>query len=241
MNVLIVYAHPEPKSFNGALKDLAVSELTALGHLVKVSDLYAMNFKAVADRGDFETVLDENFLKYQMEQRNAAKENGFSEDIRAEQEKLLWADFVIFQFPLWWYSVPAILKGWFDRVFASGFVYGRGIGRYDSGGLKGRKAMLSTTTGSPKHAYTPYGMDGDIYEKILYHINHGMLYFAGLEPVEPFIAWTPAHDANDREQYLEEFKQRLHNLSDIPSIPYHPSSHYDENHQLKNEYRQNHQ
>ncbi|MED4886573.1 NAD(P)H-dependent oxidoreductase [Lysinibacillus fusiformis] len=232
----MVYAHPEPKSFNGALKDLAISELTALGHQVKVSDLYEMNFKAVADSNDFIKRENNDFLKYAVEQKNAVKTNSFSKDIQEEQEKLVWADFVIFQFPLWWYSVPAILKGWFDRVFASGFVYARDM-RYDTGGLKGRKAMLSITTGSPKEAYTPYGMDGDINEKILYHINHGMLYFAGLEPVEPFIAWTPSHDEEDRKSYLEEYKRRLHHLLEIPSIPYHPHSHYDAKHQLKSEYR----
>ncbi|MGE7840004.1 NAD(P)H-dependent oxidoreductase [Lysinibacillus sp. NPDC093712] len=236
MNILIVYAHPEPKSFNGALKDLAISELTALGHHVKVSDLYEMNFKAVADSNDFINRENNDFLKYAVEQKNAVKTNSFSKDIQEEQEKLVWADFVIFQFPLWWYSVPAILKGWFDRVFASGFVYARDM-RYDTGGLKGRKAMLSITTGSPKEAYTPYGMDGDINEKILYHINHGMLYFAGLDPVEPFIAWTPSHDEEGRKSYLEEYKRRLHHLLEIPTIPYHPHSHYDENHQLKSEYR----
>ncbi|WP_235949966.1 hypothetical protein [Paenibacillus apii] len=46
--------------------------------------------------------------------------------------------------------------------------------------------MVSTTTGSPREAFTPYGMDGDIHEKILYRIHHGMLYFAGFEPVEPY-------------------------------------------------------
>ena len=236
MNVLIVYAHPEPKSFNGALKDLAVSELTTLGHEVKVSDLYSMNFKAVADREDFINLKNEEFFKYAVEQKHAVHTNGFSEDIRVEQEKLVWADFVIFQFPLWWYSVPAILKGWFDRVFASGFIYAKDM-RYDTGGLKGRKAMLSITTGSPKHAYTQFGMDGDIHEKILYHINHGMLYFSGMEPVEPFIVWTPSHDENERKRYLEEYKSRLQNLSKIQTIPYHPHSHYDESHQLKKEYR----
>ncbi|BCG57390.1 NAD(P)H-dependent oxidoreductase [Paenibacillus sp. URB8-2] len=237
MNVLIVYAHPEPKSFNGALKDLAVAALTAEGHQVQVSDLYAMNFKAAADRDDFMMPENPDFFKYQLEQGHASRTNSFSQDIKEEQEKLLWADFVIFQFPLWWYSVPAILKGWFDRVFASGFVYGQGIGRYDQGGLKGRKAMVSTTTGSPRQAYTPYGMDGDIHEKILYHIHHGMLYFAGFEPVEPFIAWTPARDEEARNRYLDEYKKRLQNLSAIPSIPYHPTAHYDEHHQLKIEYR----
>ncbi|AHV95745.1 NAD(P)H dehydrogenase, quinone family, Nqo1-like protein [Paenibacillus sabinae T27] len=144
---------------------------------------------------------------------------------------------MIFQFPLRWYSVPAILKGWFDRVFASGFVYGQGIGRYDKGGLKGRKAMVSTTTGSPREAFTPYGMDGDIHEKILYPIHHGMLYFAGFEPVEPFITWTPARDEEARIRYLDEYKKQLQNFSAIPSILYHPTSHYDEHHQLKTEYR----
>ncbi|MFJ5625669.1 NAD(P)H-dependent oxidoreductase [Peribacillus loiseleuriae] len=235
MNVLIIYAHPEPKSFNGALKNLAVSELTSLGHQVKVSDLYAMNFKAVADSDDFLMRQDKDFLKYAREQKNAVKTNNFTKDIQEEQEKLLWADFVIFQFPLWWYSVPAILKGWFDRVFASGLVY-TGEKCYDAGGLKGRKAMLSITTGSPKQAYGPYGIDGDIHEKILYPINSG-LYFAGLEPVEPFIAWTPSHDEADRERYLEEYKGRLQQLLDIPSIPYHPQSHYNEEYQLKMEYR----
>ncbi|WKA60282.1 NAD(P)H-dependent oxidoreductase [Planococcus shenhongbingii] len=236
MNVLIVYAHPEPQSFNGALKDLAVSELTKLGHQIKVSDLYAMNFKAVADGGDFQQRQDERFLKYAVEQKHAVKTESFSRDIEEEQEKLVWADFVIFQFPIWWYSMPAILKGWFDRVYASGFIYTR-ENRYDSGGLKGRKAMLSVTTGTPKGAYMPNGMDGDIHEKILYHINHGMLYFSGMQPVEPFISWTPSHDEEERKMYLEAYKQRLHSLSEQPIISYHPKAHYDENHQLKKEYQ----
>ncbi|MGC4018163.1 MAG: NAD(P)H-dependent oxidoreductase [Muricomes sp.] len=237
MNVLIVYAHPEPKSFNGALKDLAVSTLTAQGHQVQVSDLYDMKFKCAADKADFTKCSNPDFLKYAVEQKHACASDGFVPDIKEEQEKLRWADFVIFQFPLWWYSVPAILKGWFDRVFASGFVYGAEIGRYDTGGLKGRRAMLSLTTGSPREAYTPLGMDGDIYEKILYHINHGMLYFSGMEPVQPFIAWTPSRDAGERKKYLEEYKTVLEHLEDRPSITYHPHSHYDNEHQLLPEYQ----
>lgn len=235
MNVLIIYAHPEPQSFNGALKNLAVSELTSLGHQVKVSDLYAMNFKAVADRDDFLMRQDYDFFKYAAEQKNAVKTNSFTKDIQEEQEKLLWADFVVFQFPMWWYSMPAILKGWVDRVFAAGFAYSSDM-QYDTGGLKGRKAMLSITTGYPKPGYSSYGIDGDIHERILHHINRA-LYFAGLEPVEPFIAWSPSHDKADRERYLEEYKWRLQKLLEIPSIPYHPQSHYDEKYQLKMEYR----
>lgn len=73
--------------------------------------------------------------------------------------------------------------------------------------LKGRKAMLSATIGFPKHAYTSYGMDDDIHERILYHINHGMLCFASLEPVEPFIAWTPSHPEEKRKHYFEKYNR----------------------------------
>ena len=49
-----------------------------------------------------------------------------TDDAKTEIEKLLWADTLILQFPLWWFSMPAILKGWVDRVFAYGFAYGVG-------------------------------------------------------------------------------------------------------------------
>ena len=66
-NVLIVHAHPEPKSLTSALKDLAVETLTAQGHTVQVSDLYAANWKAVADRGDFLAQAQPDRLSYAAE------------------------------------------------------------------------------------------------------------------------------------------------------------------------------
>lgn len=236
MNALIVYAHPEPKSFNGALKDLAVRVLTEQGHQVQVSDLYAMNFKAVADRGDFAELSNSEFFKYQLEQIHASQNGLFSPDIAAEMEKLRWADFVLFQFPLWWFSVPAILKGWIDRVFAMGFVYGGGMW-YDKGGLKGKKAMLSLTTGGPDHIYSKDGINGDI-DQILFPIHHGMLFFSGMEVLPPFIAWSVASVSDEqRERYLEEFKQRLLTIDSTKPISFHPLSHYGENLRLKDDYK----
>ena len=116
MNVLIVYAHPEPRSLNGSLKDFAVNHLQQAGHQVQVSDLYAMQWKAPLDAADtlappvgahFDATLDSRFA-YDNQLQAA--------DIAAEQEKLRWADTVIFQFPLWWFSMPAIMKDWVDRV-----------------------------------------------------------------------------------------------------------------------------
>ena len=123
MRVLIVYAHPEPTSFNGAMKDLAVETLTAAGHSVTVSDLYAQGFNPVAGAHDFTHRADPARLDLGAEQANAARTAGFAPDVQAEIDKLMAADFLLLQFPFWWYSVPAMLKGWIDRVFAYGVAY----------------------------------------------------------------------------------------------------------------------
>jgi NAD(P)H dehydrogenase (quinone) len=232
VNVLIVYAHPEPRSFNGALRDLAVATLKEQGHEVKVSDLYAMNFKAVADRGDFMQQANPDFFKYQAEQQHAHLTGTLSPDITAEHEKLQWADTVIFQFPLWWFTVPAILKGWFDRVFTMGFVYGGGKW-YDKGGLQGKKAMLSVTVGNVASAYSTRGINGDI-NAILFPIHHGMLFFSGMEVLEPFLVWGINRVSDEeRKQYLSGYKERLMNLNAVPSLRFHPLADYDEHFELK--------
>lgn len=123
MNVLIVFAHPEPKSFNGALFDTAVRELQAAGHEVVTSDLYRMGFDPVSDRQNFTSVLDADYLKLQAEETHATACAGFAPEIETELRKLEACDLLILQFPLWWFGLPAILKGWVDRVMAMGRTY----------------------------------------------------------------------------------------------------------------------
>ena len=124
MQILIVYAHPEPTSFNAAMKDLAVETLTAQGHSVVVSDLYAMGWNAVAGPQDVTGARsDTSRFSLAREQTHAMEQGNIAVDIAAEQAKLTAADLVIFQFPIWWFGMPAILKGWADRVFARGFAY----------------------------------------------------------------------------------------------------------------------
>lgn len=110
-NVLIVYAHPEPKSFNAALCARAASALTAAGHDVTVSDLYGEGFDPLAGRHDFTTVADPDRFHYQTEQAHAARHGGFSAELAREQARVEAADLLVLQFPLWWGGVPAILKG----------------------------------------------------------------------------------------------------------------------------------
>src|SRR5690606_21323041 len=124
MNVLIIYAHPEPGSFVGKMKTTAIDTLKRHGHHIQISDLYEMDFKAVADYNDFLNPVGRGNFDLHEEQLNASRNNSFTSDIIAEQHKLLWAHMVLFMFPLWWYSVPGILKGWIDRVLANGFAYG---------------------------------------------------------------------------------------------------------------------
>lgn len=124
MQVLIVYAHPEPKSFNGAMKELAVETMRAAGHEVVVSDLYAMGFNPVTGPADFQGErADPAFLSIATEQARAFETGTLAADIVAEQEKVRRADLLILQFPIWWFGMPAIMKGWADRVFARGFAY----------------------------------------------------------------------------------------------------------------------
>ena len=159
--VFIVHAHHEPKSFNGALTEAAWEALLANGHEVRISDLYAMDFDPISDRRNFKGVGDADYLKYEAEESFATQEGGFAEDIEAEPEKLDWCDVLIFQLPLWWFGLPAILKGWVDRIFAMDRIYGGGRW-FDDRYFKGKCAMLSLTTGGGPEPFSEGGITGEI-------------------------------------------------------------------------------
>jgi len=212
MKILIVYVHHEQKSFTNALKDLAVKTLSEQGHEIQVSDLYAQKFKAVADERDFKNLTSKDYVNYMMEQKTAAATDTFADDIKSEQEKVKWADFILIQTPIWWFSVPAILKGWFDRVFATGVTWDFGA-IYDKGLLRGKKGMLAITTGGPFELYQPDGAHQATIEQVLYPINRGTLYFCGMDVLPPFVAWSVFQAGDEgRKKYLDEYKQRLLDL-----------------------------
>jgi NAD(P)H dehydrogenase (quinone) len=219
VRVLVVHAHPEPRSFCSALKDLALEALPAAGHEVALSDLYAMGWKAVADAADFSERADPAFLKYQAEQRRAAETGGFSADIAAEMEKLRRADGVILNFPMWWFGLPAILKGWIDRVLAVGFAYGGGRW-FDTGPLRGRRAMVAMTTGGLPDRFSDGGLFGPI-ATVLHPLRVGTLNFVGLDTVEPFIAWGAAQVSPERRAaYLAAYRERLLGFETAPLEPF---------------------
>jgi len=121
MKILYVYAHPEPKSFNAALKDTALDALKEKGHEVKLSDLYAMKFHPGLKASDFPERKKPDVFNPFFEAILASKSGTFAPDIKEEMEKVKWADLIIFQFPIYFTAMSAIMKGWIDRVLAPGF------------------------------------------------------------------------------------------------------------------------
>jgi NAD(P)H dehydrogenase (quinone) len=215
MKILIVLAHPEHQSFNGAMFRTAVETLSKEGHEVKTSDLHAMAFDPVSGRHNFLAAKDSDYFKQQIEEMHATETYGFAEDIETEIQKLEWCDLMIWQFPLWWFGLPGILKGWVDRVFAMGRTYG-GDRIYANGVFKGKRALLSLTTGGPVPAYLKGGFNGDIHA-ILRPVQRGMLQFVGFEVLAPQIAYGPARlQQAQRFELLAAYAERLKTVAGEP-------------------------
>jgi len=209
MNVLIVLAHPEPKSFNGALFDTAVKALSAAGHTVATSDLYRMGFDPVSDRHDFTTVKEPDLLKPKIEEMYATEVGGLSPDIEAEFQKVKAADLMIWQFPLWWFGLPAILKGWVGRVFAMAGPYGHND---EAGSFKDKRVLLSLTTGGRQDACALESSNGDL-DAILRPIQRGILEFTGFSVLRPEVHWQPVQaGAAERQLWLAAWRDRLRSI-----------------------------
>ena len=228
MNVLIVHAQPEPTSLTRGLVDESVRVLREQGHTVSLSDLYGMRWKAVYDADDFPVRANRERLCFITESGHAYSTAQQSPDVESEQRKLLAADALILQFPLWWFSMPAILKGWVDRVFAYGLAYGyRGEGnryRYGAGGLQGKRAMLCVTVGGPAEDYLPRGINGPL-DQLLFPITHGTLFFAGMEVLRTHAIYGSGHISTSRVPAEKAaWRRRLTHLFDEPPIPFRPQN-----------------
>jgi NAD(P)H dehydrogenase (quinone) len=217
MKVFVVYWHPEPQSFNAAMFRAAHQALTNAGHEVRTSDLDAMRFDPVSGRKNFTAVKDPDYFKPQIEEMYASENGGFSPEVEAEIGKLEWCDLMIWQFPLWWFGLPAALKGWVDRVFAMGRVYGGGR-IYQSGAFRGKRAFLSLTTGGPEDAYRRGQFNGDI-AGILRPIQRGMLQFVGFEVLSPQIVYGPVRMNDEQRRHaLAAYAERLQKIDLEPPI-----------------------
>ncbi|WP_251623586.1 NAD(P)H-dependent oxidoreductase [Odoribacter lunatus] len=161
---LVVFCHPNPKSLSAAYRDELKRLTEKSGHRFVERNLYSIGFNPVLGSGDFEA-----FGRREM-----------PEDIRTEQEYVKEADLITFIYPIWWTGMPALMKGYIDRVFARGFAYDAGAG----GGIKklltGKKAIVLNNTGTPYEEYENSGM----LQAMRKCSDVGILEFCGLEVVE---------------------------------------------------------
>lgn len=209
-HVLWVLAHPRPDSLNGRLRDSGTAQLRATGWEVAESDLYAMDWDS--------TLVDEG-----------------GADVEAEQAKLLAADLVVLQFPLWWYGPPAILKGWIDRVFQAGFGYdivdtvtGRAR-KYGDGLLAGKRALTVVTAGDRPASLQPRGISGSITD-VLWPLLHGTYWYTGMLPLRPqLITGTGDFGVDEVVAQEQQLVDRLAGVMTEEPIGYLPmdDDHYD--------------
>lgn len=222
MNILFVYAHDDPKSFVAAMHNRALSYFEKNGHHTSVSDLYASGFQAVAAKWDF-NVSGGAHQNYMLEQKRVSEndnENGFAEDIKQEIAKVRNADLIIFAFPLWWSAPPAIMKGWFDKVFALGVAWDSNH-RYGTGLLRGKQALVVAGAGDPEELYSESGIHGATIVQHLYPLLHSTIAHAGFDVHKPFVATglTMAND-EDRQNHLSKLDDYLIKVVESPEFIY---------------------
>lgn len=157
---LIVLAHPDRRSFNGAWAEATAKAAEAQGDTVLWSDLYEMNFHPAEAAARYDAWGDGQFdpLKAQ-EQR--AEAGALPSEVATEITKVRAADRIVFHFPLWWFAPPAILKGWFDRALVHGALHSVDQ-RFDRGLCRGKSALFCVTTGARASESAHNGKEGDV-------------------------------------------------------------------------------
>lgn len=191
MKVLVVYAHPNPRSFNHAVLDAFCKGLEQAGHTHEVVDLYALGFDPRLTAAEFAQLI-------------SAQET--APEVREQQGRVAWADALAFVFPVVWMGFPAILKGWIERVFSIGFAYrvdeagarGNLEGRF--GLLKHTKALLLSTTHWSEESYEHSGLREAMQRVMLEYT----LEFPGIRNVEHVLLYgVLTSDAETRKGYLD--------------------------------------
>ncbi|MEM7546987.1 MAG: NAD(P)H-dependent oxidoreductase [Pseudomonadota bacterium] len=227
MKALIVFSHPERNSFNGALVRLATSTLEDQGYDVTTTDLYAEGFDPVEAAEHYPLRARTDEFSVLREQRYSYENDLLPPDIKRQIALLEEADFVFFQFPIWWHGIPAMMKGWIDRVFVSGGLY-TSEKRYDQGHFKGKIAVCSATIGAPAEAMQVGGRGGAV-EQIFWPIQYS-LHYMGFSVLPPFLAnsiqghgYSTDDDATNQrrlEGHKQVLIQRLRQINETKPICY---------------------
>src|SRR5579863_2958402 len=226
MRAHIVLAHPEPRSFNAHLADEARATLGSLGWQTTATDLYGCGFDPCEGPAHYAERADASRFDAQREQRHAGDAGALPAFVAEELDRLDAADLLILQYPMWWHMPPAILKGWFDRVFAYGPAY-TARRRFESGRFQAKLALLSVTVGTSRATYEHNGRSGDI-SLMLWPVEFTLAY-VGYEILAPFVAYGVEgglrySDAGVVEARLQaivaDLRGDLGRLDERPRVPF---------------------
>jgi NAD(P)H dehydrogenase (quinone) len=188
MKYLIIYAHPREDSFNHAILEKVIAKLSEMKHEIIVRDLNKENFNPLLNAADFAS-----FAKREV-----------PADILKEQEFITWSDKIIIIHPIWWLGMPAMMKGYADRILITGFAY-----KYVDGkpvGLLGNKPLLLiNTTGNSDELMETKGIK-PVLEKTM---DKGIYKFCGIRVEKIFLPAVPYVSAAKRKEYLELIEKYL--------------------------------
>jgi len=183
MKHLIIYSHPNPKSFNHAIVDSFSQTLEDSGYEVKIRDLYDMAFNPVLSASDFELMA----------------QGTYADDVLKEQEFVKWADVITFVFPIWWNSSPAIMRGYVDRVFSVGFAYTEDM----KGLLPEKKILIICTLNAPEHVSEKTGA----FKAMNFTLGESLASFCGMTLVDQkYFSSVVSVSDDERKQMLVNVK-----------------------------------
>ena len=186
MKHLIIYSHPNPKSFNHAILETYEAALKEAGHEVRVRDLYAESYDPVL-KGEELAIMAEGKIP---------------ESMKEEQVHVAWADVLTFVYPLWWAGPPAIAKGYMDRVFSAGFAYTfgpDGLVRL----LSDKQVATIVTIGDTMENYGEKGF----FKAMDLLMDEITFDFSGIRPIwHKYFGSVPLVSDDERKQMLEEVR-----------------------------------
>ena len=203
-HTLVLLAHPEPASFNGAWAQANCDASRALGHSVEFCDLYASGFDP-AERSAHYTD-----APYPFDPLMAQETRTTPPDAARELARLTRANRLILHFPMWWFAPPAMVKGWCGRVL----VHDTGH-RYDTGRLSRLEVLFCVTTGGSAAESGPNGREGD-WRLLLWPLAHTFRYLGAA--VKQPVAVHGVHGYHTGDQRAALDRRLAQTLSDQPRL-----------------------
>lgn len=217
---LIVFAHPNLKSYCGALRDTSIQQFNRIGVNVMQSDLYQMNFNPVLTFGSYNPAGTSN-VNINEQVKQAIVNNNIDTVLQAEIDKVKAADYLIFIAPTWWGTFPAIMKGWLERVLAPGVAADLPHNMYKKAYFLGKKSMIVTTTGFGREYFSKEGKhsSGQTLEENYWHIINGVFAYCGMDTL-PLVACYGMDNSTEkqRKDHIEVLRRAIEDIEKTKPI-----------------------